>query len=71
MDIQEHPWVTEHGEELLISEEENCEKVVTEVTEEEIHNAIKSIASIFTVVNISRLQSTPIFFSHMNLRLKR
>ena len=36
----------------MISEEENCQMVVTEVTEEEINNAISSIASIFTVVNI-------------------
>ncbi|KAG0174033.1 hypothetical protein DFQ28_008895 [Apophysomyces sp. BC1034] len=49
-ELRVHPWVTRHGEEPLISEEENCEMVVTEITEEEINNAIKSIASIFTVM---------------------
>lgn len=34
----------------MISEEDNCD-VVTEVTEEEMNNAIKSIASIFAVVS--------------------
>lgn len=49
--FQEHPWVTNHGKQPLISEEENCEMVVTEVTEEDINNAISSIASIFTIVS--------------------
>lgn len=49
--LRQHPWVTQHGTDLLISEEENCEMVVTEVTADDIHNAIKSIASILTVVS--------------------
>ncbi|CAO3621101.1 unnamed protein product [Cunninghamella blakesleeana] len=49
-ELREDPWVTKHGEEPLISEEENCEMVVTELTDDDIHNAIKSIASILTVV---------------------
>ncbi|KAI7860789.1 kinase-like domain-containing protein [Circinella umbellata] len=49
-EIRVHPWVTKHGEDPMISEEENCQMVVTEVTEEEINNAISSIASIFTVM---------------------
>ncbi|KAI8145736.1 kinase-like domain-containing protein [Fennellomyces sp. T-0311] len=49
-ELRVDPWVTKHGEDPLISEEENCQMVVTEVTEEEINNAISSIASIFTVV---------------------
>lgn len=36
----------------MISEEDNCD-VVTEVTEEEMNNAIKSIASIFAVVKLN------------------
>ncbi|KAI8333927.1 kinase-like domain-containing protein [Chlamydoabsidia padenii] len=48
--LRQHPWVTRHGTDLLISEEENCEMVVTEVTADDIHNAIKNIASILTVV---------------------
>jgi uncharacterized protein YajQ (UPF0234 family) len=34
----------------MISEEDNCD-IVSEVTEEEMNNAIKSIASIFAVVS--------------------
>ncbi|CAO3599641.1 unnamed protein product [Absidia cylindrospora] len=49
-DLRQHPWVTQHGADMLISEEENCEMVVTEVTTDEIKNAIKSVASILTVV---------------------
>ncbi|ORZ19773.1 kinase-like domain-containing protein [Absidia repens] len=50
-DLRHHPWVTQHDTDMMISEEENCEWVVTEVTDDDIHNAIKSIASIFTVVS--------------------
>ncbi|KAI9257159.1 kinase-like domain-containing protein [Phascolomyces articulosus] len=49
-EIRVHPWVTKDGEDPMISEEDNCQMVVTEVTEEEINNAISSIASIFTVM---------------------
>ncbi|CAO3614260.1 unnamed protein product [Cunninghamella echinulata] len=49
-ELRQDPWVTNHGEDPLISEEENCEMVVTELTDDDIHNAIKSIASILTVV---------------------
>ncbi|CAM0142812.1 hypothetical protein VKS41_002624 [Umbelopsis sp. WA50703] len=48
--IREHPWVTQDGKAPLISVDENCQSVITEVTEEEIHNAIKNVASIFTVI---------------------
>ncbi|KAI9360180.1 kinase-like domain-containing protein [Pilaira anomala] len=48
-ELREHPWVTNNGTETMISEEDNCD-VVTEVTEEEMNNAIKSIASIFAVI---------------------
>jgi len=47
--MRSHPWVTKNGTDPLISVDENCQ-LVTEVTEEEIHNAIKSVASIFTVM---------------------
>ncbi|KAI8584265.1 hypothetical protein K450DRAFT_218968 [Umbelopsis ramanniana AG] len=45
-----HPWVTLDGTDPLISVDENCQLVVTEVTEEEFSNAIKSVANIFTVM---------------------
>lgn len=48
---QIHPWITKNGTDPMISIDENCQLVVTEVTEEEISNAIKSVASIFTVVS--------------------
>lgn len=46
-----HPWVTNDGSDPLISVDENCQRVVTEVTDEEFSNAIKSVANIFTVVS--------------------
>lgn len=49
-ELRDDPWITQHGQNPLISEEENCELVVTELTPDDIHNAIKSIASILTVV---------------------
>jgi hypothetical protein len=48
---QIHPWITKNGTDPMISIDENCQLVVTEVTEEEISNAIKSVANIFTVVS--------------------
>ncbi|KAI7903628.1 kinase-like domain-containing protein [Cokeromyces recurvatus] len=48
-ELREHPWITNNGTETLISEEDNCD-IVSDVTEEEVNNAIKSIASIFAVM---------------------
>jgi serine/threonine protein kinase len=47
-----HPWVTNDSSDPLISVDENCQLVVTEVTDEEFSNAIKSVANIFTVVSL-------------------
>ncbi|KAI7869135.1 kinase-like domain-containing protein [Spinellus fusiger] len=47
-EMRDHPWVV--ANEPMISEEENCQAVVTEITEDELNNAIKSIANIFTVM---------------------
>ncbi|ORX62343.1 kinase-like protein, partial [Hesseltinella vesiculosa] len=38
--LRQHAWVTQRGTDPLISEEENCEMVVTEVTADDIRNAI-------------------------------
>ncbi|KAI8389392.1 kinase-like domain-containing protein [Blakeslea trispora] len=48
-ELREHPWITNNGTETMLSEEDNCD-IVSEVTEEEMNNAIKSIASIFAVI---------------------
>ncbi|GAA5795642.1 kinase-like domain-containing protein [Helicostylum pulchrum] len=48
-ELRNHSWITNDDTETMISEEDNCD-VVTEVTEEEMNNAIKSIASIFAVI---------------------
>ncbi|KAG2202363.1 kinase-like domain-containing protein [Mucor mucedo] len=48
-ELRNHAWITNDGTETMISEEDNCD-VVSEVTEEEMNNAIKSIASIFAVI---------------------
>ncbi|EPB86469.1 CAMKK/CAMKK-META protein kinase [Mucor circinelloides 1006PhL] len=48
-ELREHPWITNDGTETMLSEEDNCD-VVSEPTEEEMNNAIKSIASIFAVM---------------------
>lgn len=53
-ELREHPWITNDGTETMLSEEDNCD-VVSEPTEEEMNNAIKSIASIFAVVGLDRL----------------
>ncbi|RCI02639.1 hypothetical protein CU098_008623 [Rhizopus stolonifer] len=48
-ELREHPWVTNNGTETMVPEEENC-AIVSEVTEEDMNNAIKSIASLFVVM---------------------
>lgn len=44
----------------MISEEDNCD-IVSEVTEEEMNNAIRSIASIFAVVSLNNLLINQVF----------
>jgi hypothetical protein len=60
---QIHPWITKNGTDPMISIDENCQLVVTEVTEEEISNAIKSVANIFTVVSSLSCVSIETIFS--------
>ncbi|KAL0082226.1 kinase-like domain-containing protein [Phycomyces blakesleeanus] len=50
LEMRNHPWVTNRGKLPMITEEENCRALVTEITEEEMANAIKSVANIFTVM---------------------
>jgi len=49
-ELRVHPWVTERGANPMISTEENCAILVTEITEDEYRSAIKSISSIMTVI---------------------
>ncbi|CAO3698968.1 unnamed protein product [Rhizopus microsporus] len=48
-ELRNHPWVTNNGTETMISEEDNC-NIVSDVTDEEMKNAIKSIASLYVVM---------------------
>ncbi|ORE09606.1 Pkinase-domain-containing protein [Rhizopus microsporus var. microsporus] len=48
-ELRNHPWVTNDGTETMISEEDNC-NIVSDVTDEEMKNAIKSIASLYVVM---------------------
>src|SRR4051812_6435512 len=53
-ELRVHPWVTNEGIDPLPSTEVNCSELVTEVTEEDMENAIKPIANIFVVVSSIR-----------------
>ncbi|CAG8515208.1 12441_t:CDS:10 [Ambispora leptoticha] len=53
-ELREHPWITEHGKVPMISTEENCTDLVTEITEQEYNSAIKRIGSIFYVMDAVR-----------------
>ncbi|KAG1453007.1 hypothetical protein G6F46_009325 [Rhizopus delemar] len=48
-ELRNHPWVTNNGTETMISEEDNC-AIVSEITEEDMNNAIRSIASLYVVI---------------------
>ncbi|KAK4688150.1 hypothetical protein P7C73_g1956, partial [Tremellales sp. Uapishka_1] len=51
--IREHPWTTDHGEEPMITTDDNLYHVgkkVEEPTQEELGNAIASHRSVFTVI---------------------
>ncbi|CAG8708025.1 7615_t:CDS:10, partial [Acaulospora morrowiae] len=50
--LREHPWVTNHGNDPLISTEENCTELISEITEDDLIRAIKpiSIRGVFTVI---------------------
>ncbi|KAI8638243.1 kinase-like domain-containing protein [Parasitella parasitica] len=51
-ELRKNPWITNNNTETMLSAGENCD-IVSEPTEEEMKNAIKSIASIFAVVSPS------------------
>ncbi|PSK46188.1 Calcium/calmodulin-dependent protein kinase kinase 2 isoform A [Elsinoe australis] len=38
--IRVHPWVTKNGEDLMLSEEDNCNDIIDDPTEEELDTAI-------------------------------
>ncbi|CAG8433279.1 4160_t:CDS:2 [Diversispora eburnea] len=51
-EIRVNPWLTNDGKEPLISTEENCSEMVTEITDDDLSSAIKpiSIKGVFAVV---------------------
>ena len=49
--VREHPWITEKGDNPLITKDENCYDVIEEITEKDLNAAIKPVASVFTVVS--------------------
>ncbi|RUS16829.1 kinase-like domain-containing protein [Endogone sp. FLAS-F59071] len=49
-ELRAHPWLTKDGTDPLLSTEDNTLTVVTEVTDQEIKDAIKSVVNIFTVM---------------------
>ncbi|KAJ1960657.1 hypothetical protein H4R35_007526, partial [Dimargaris xerosporica] len=55
MDIRHHPWTTNHGQRPLLSVNDNCKDVVTEVTEHDIQNAINTIGNLATVLKAVHL----------------
>ncbi|KAJ1985405.1 hypothetical protein H4R34_000059 [Dimargaris verticillata] len=55
MDIRHHPWTTNHGQRPLASFDDNCKDVITEITEHDIQNAIKTIGNLATVLKAVHL----------------
>ncbi|CAO3612882.1 unnamed protein product [Mucor fragilis] len=49
-DIRNHAWVTNNGQEPMVSEEDNCHSILSEITDEDIRGAITSVRHIFTVM---------------------
>ncbi|KAI9481034.1 MAG: kinase-like domain-containing protein [Benjaminiella poitrasii] len=49
-ELRNHPWVTNNGLEPMISEEDNCHSVLSEITDEDIQSAITSVRHIFRVM---------------------
>ncbi|RIA95801.1 kinase-like domain-containing protein [Glomus cerebriforme] len=43
-ELREHPWVTEKGTDRLITTEENCSDMVTDITDDDLKSAIKPIS---------------------------
>ncbi|KAF9577664.1 hypothetical protein BGW38_006987, partial [Lunasporangiospora selenospora] len=48
--LRDDPWLTNNGEEPLLSKEENTATVVTEVTEEDLRSAFQKISSLAAVI---------------------
>ncbi|CAG8495758.1 5480_t:CDS:10 [Gigaspora rosea] len=43
-ELREHPWVTNRGSDPLISTEENCSELITEITDDDLSSAIKCLS---------------------------
>ncbi|KAJ3107544.1 hypothetical protein HDU97_003849 [Phlyctochytrium planicorne] len=49
-ELRENEWITNNGKDPLPSKEENLKGVVTQVTEEELADAVKNVNSIWTIM---------------------
>ncbi|KAJ1853549.1 hypothetical protein LPJ73_002627, partial [Coemansia sp. RSA 2703] len=49
-EIREHPWVTQNGSFSLPSKERNCENHITEITQQDLDNAIQPIFDIMPAI---------------------
>lgn len=58
-DLKQHPWITQHGEEPLMSQEENC--VLVEVSQDEIDSCIKRLPKIETLILVKNMLKTRSF----------
>ncbi|KAJ2781606.1 hypothetical protein GGI15_003170 [Coemansia interrupta] len=49
-EIREHPWVTQNGSFSMPSKERNCENHITEITQQDLDNAIQPIFDIMPAI---------------------
>lgn len=50
-EMRVHPWITNNGKDPLPSVEENCQKLVLEITDQDVHSAIRHYGTVFKVVH--------------------
>ncbi|XP_071510848.1 calcium/calmodulin-dependent protein kinase kinase 1-like, partial [Diadema antillarum] len=58
-DMKQHPWVTQHGEEPMPSQEENC--VLVEVSQDEVDCCVKQLPKIETLILVKNMLKTRSF----------
>ncbi|XP_030847475.1 calcium/calmodulin-dependent protein kinase kinase 1 isoform X2 [Strongylocentrotus purpuratus] len=58
-ELKEDPWITQHGEEPLMSQEENC--VLVEVSQDEVDSCIKRLPKIETLILVKNMLKTRSF----------
>ncbi|KAL2917329.1 hypothetical protein HK105_202993 [Polyrhizophydium stewartii] len=56
--LRVHPWVTDNGRLPMVSKEQNCESLVTEITQSDVDAAVVQVRSLFTVLKaVSKLKN--------------